>query len=74
MDRLKKGQPVTVTYHNLTGATYNGKPIDHVVYKYELESSSDGTDEVMAQIMHDPTETIWVEAIPPPLIIIYELR
>lgn len=57
---LKKGQPVTVTYHNLTGATYNGKPIDHVVYKYELESSSDGTDEVMAQIMHDPTETIWV--------------
>lgn len=60
MDRLKKGQPVTVTYHNLTGATYNGKLIDHVVYKYELESSSDGTDEVMAQIMHDPTETIWV--------------
>lgn len=57
---LKKGQPVTVTYHNLTGATYNGKPIDHVVYKYELESSSDGTNEVMAQIMHDPTETIWV--------------
>lgn len=57
---LKKGQPETVTYHNLTGATYNGKPIDHVVYKYELESSSDGTNEVMAQIMHDPTETIWV--------------
>ena len=57
---LKKGQPVTVTYHNLTGATYNGKQTDHVVYKYGLESSSDGTDEVMAQIMHDPTETIWV--------------
>lgn len=57
---LKKGQPVTVTYHNLEGVTYNGNPVDHVVYKYELESSSDGTDEAMAQIMRDPTETIWV--------------
>ncbi|QLL71054.1 GbpC/Spa domain-containing protein [Lactobacillus sp. 3B(2020)] len=57
---LKKGQVVTVTYHNLEGVKYDGNPVDHVVYTYELESSSDGSDEAMAQIMHDPTQTIWV--------------
>lgn len=57
---LKKGQPVTVTYRNLKGASYNGEAIDHVTYVYTLVSSSDGSDEAMAQILHDPTQTIWV--------------
>lgn len=57
---LKKGQPVTVTYQNLTNAFYDETPISKVTYTYTLESSSDGSDEAMAQIMHDPTETIWV--------------